>query len=346
MPIIYDEEQKLIKGCGCGGCCQFVHRVRDFRGLGESPCSLFVGLGQYLGYFKESQHSVACKVFHEIIVEDSHLDDRAYCNGLVERTKDKGLLPSIVTYNVMLDVYGRKGRSWGKVLGLLDETGSNGLVLDEFTCSTVIAACGRVELLQEAMEFFKQLKSQGYVPDTVAYNYLLQVFGKAGNYPKELRILKEMEECNCEADDITYDELDATYARVVISVYGKAEREDEVLDLFYRIKELGCVPNVCTFDTVLGLPGKKLMSGEMLEVLLEMKSNAYGRCGSHSRALNKYDEMAKVGFSPCLTTYNALLNAITRNRDWRAAESVMDDMRKKGFKPNELYYSLLLRNHA
>ncbi|XP_020249402.1 pentatricopeptide repeat-containing protein At2g18940, chloroplastic-like [Asparagus officinalis] len=329
---------------------------------------------------KESQHSIACKVFDEILVEDNCLDVRAYTILLRSYARSGGMVRRFcclrglkikvyclaLTYNVMLDVYGRKGRSWGKILGLLDETGSNGLDLDEFTCSPMIAACGRVELLQVVMEFFKQLKSQGYVPGTVTYNSPLQVFGKAGNYPEKLRILKEMEECNFEADAITYNVLDATYARAVISAYGKAEREDEALDLFYRMKELGCVPNVCIYNTVLGLPRKKSRSGKMLEVLLEMKSNSCipnrvtwnimmavcgkrgmeSRCGSRSHALNMYDEMAKGGFSPCLTTYNALLNAIARNGEWRAAESVMDDMRKKRFKPNELYYSLLLRSHA
>ncbi|ONK56928.1 uncharacterized protein A4U43_C10F14790 [Asparagus officinalis] len=188
------------------------------------------------------------------------------------------------------------------------------------------------------MEFFKQLNSQGCFPGTVTYNYLLQVFGKARNYPEELRILKEMAECNCEADAITYNDI-------VISAYVEAEREDEALYLFYRVKELGCVPNACTYNTVLGLPGKKSRSGEMLEVLLEMKSNG---CIPNRVTWNTMLAMCgKRGMeSPCLTTYNALLNAIARNGDWRAAESVMDDIRKKGFKPNELYYSLLLQSHA
>ncbi|XP_020249403.1 pentatricopeptide repeat-containing protein At2g18940, chloroplastic-like [Asparagus officinalis] len=231
------------------------------------PNQPIVGNKRVLG--NESQHSVACKVFVEILVEDSRLD--------------------VCAYTIFLRSYARSG-----------------------------------------------------------------VFGKARNYPEELRILKEMAECNCEADAITYNELVATYARasfvmkellIVISAYVEAEREDEALYLFYRVKELGCVPNACTYNTVLGLPGKKSRSGEMLEVLLEMKSNG---CIPNRVTWNTMLAMCgKRGMeSPCLTTYNALLNAIARNGDWRAAESVMDDIRKKGFKPNELYYSLLLQSHA
>ena len=54
-----------------------------------------------------------------------------------------------------------------------------GLVFDEFTCSTVISACGREGLLNEAKEFFKY----------------------------------KMEDNDCPADSVTYNELVAAYVR-------------------------------------------------------------------------------------------------------------------------------------
>lgn len=161
---------------------------------------------------RESKYSIALKLFDEIPIDKYSLDVRACTtilhaysrNGkykqaiaMFERMKDSGLSPSLVTYNVMLDVYGKMGRSWDKILGLLDEMRSEGLQFDEFTCSTVISACGREGLINEAKEFFVELKSSGYEPGTVTYNALLQVFGKAGIYSEALNILKEMEDNNC-----------------------------------------------------------------------------------------------------------------------------------------------------
>ncbi|KAM2234780.1 hypothetical protein PS2_012874 [Malus domestica] len=177
---------------------------------------------------RESQHAIASKLFDVIPIEEYSLDVRAYTTilhahsrsgkyesaiDLFDKMMENGMSPTLVTYNVMLDVYGKMGRSWDKILGLLDEMRRKGLEFDEFTCSTVISACGREGLLNEANEFFVGLKSQGYVPGNVTYNALLQVFDKAGVFTEALSILKEMEDNNCPPDAVTYNELVAAYVR-------------------------------------------------------------------------------------------------------------------------------------
>ncbi|KAL0453419.1 UNVERIFIED_CONTAM: Pentatricopeptide repeat-containing protein, chloroplastic, partial [Sesamum latifolium] len=245
---------------------------------------------------RESQHSFFLDV---IPVKEFALDVRAWTTilhaysrsgkyekaiALFDFMKCRGSCPTLVTYNVMLDVYGKKGRSWDKVLELLDEMRSVGLEFDEFTCSTVISACGREGLLEEAKSFFDGLKLNGYVPGTVTYNALLQVYGKAGIYNEALSVLKEMEEKNCPPDSVTYNELVAAYVRAgfleegaaligtmtqkgimpnavtyttVIDAYGKAGKEDKALNLLEQMKKSGCVPNVCTYNSILGMLGKK-----------------------------------------------------------------------------------------
>ncbi|PRQ37311.1 putative tetratricopeptide-like helical domain-containing protein [Rosa chinensis] len=264
---------------------------------------------------RESQHTIASKLFEVIPIEEYSLDVRAYTTvihaysrtgkyeraiDLFEKLMEMGLSPTLVTYNVMLDVYGKKGRSWNKILGLLAEMKSKGFEFDDFTCSTVISACGREGLLDEAKEFFAGLKSQGYVPGTVTYNSLLQVFGKAGVFMEALSILKEMEDNNCPPDAVTYNELVAAYVRAgfaeegasvlktmtqkgtmpnavtyttVINAYGRAGKEEEALRLFNQMKETGCVPNVCTYNAVLAMLGKKSRPEEMIKILCDMKSS-------------------------------------------------------------------------
>ncbi|GKV20579.1 hypothetical protein SLEP1_g30678 [Rubroshorea leprosula] len=151
---------------------------------------------------RESQHSIASKLLDVIPLEDYSLDVRAYTTilhvysrtskykrviSVFERMKETGLSPTLVTYNVMLDVY-------GKIEGLLNE----------------------------AKGFFAKLKSQGYVPGTVTYNAMLQLFGKAGIYSEALSVLKEMEDNNCPADSVTYNELVAAYVRAGFYKEGAA----------------------------------------------------------------------------------------------------------------------------
>ncbi|GKV00441.1 hypothetical protein SLEP1_g13127 [Rubroshorea leprosula] len=312
---------------------------------------------------RESQHSIASTLLDEIPLQDYSLDVRAYTTilhvysrthkykravSVFERMKETGISPTLVTYNVMLDVYGKMGRSWNKILILLDEMRSKGLEFDEFTCSTVITACGREGLLNEAKEFFAKLKSQGYVPGTVTYNALLQVFGKVGIYSEALSILKEMEDNNCPADTVTYNELVAAYVRAgfykegvavietmthkgvmpnavtyttVINAYGKAGKEDEALRLFDQMKELGCVPNVCTYNAVLGMLGKKSRSEEMIKILCDMKSS---------------------GCSPNRITWNTLLTMCGKKGMHQYVNRVFQEMKSCGFEPDRDTFNTLI----
>ncbi|KAL5650209.1 hypothetical protein ACJX0J_041018, partial [Zea mays] len=96
----------------------------------------------------------------------SRLDVRAYTTvlhalsraGRYERTLElfaelrrQGVAPTLVTYNVVLDVYGRMGRSWPRIVTLLDEMRAAGVETDGFTASMVIAACCRDGLVDEAV---------------------------------------------------------------------------------------------------------------------------------------------------------------------------------------------------
>ncbi|CAM9001120.1 unnamed protein product [Rhodiola kirilowii] len=312
---------------------------------------------------KESQHTVAAKLFEKIPLEEYSLDVRAYTTilhayarsgkyqraiSLFESLKQKNLSLTLVTYNVMLDVYGKMGRSWDKVLGLLEEMKRNGLVFDDFTCSTVITACGREGLLEEATKFFYGLKSQGYMPGTVTYNALLQVFGKAGVYSESLGILKEMEENNCSPDSVTYNELVGAYLRAgfyeegaalidtmtskgilpntvtyttVINAYGKVGKEDKALEMFHRMKRLGCVPNVCTYNAIIGMLGKKSRSEEMIEVLREMRAN---------------------GCPPNRITWNTMLAACGTTGKQTYVHRVFREMRSCGFEPDRDTFNTLI----
>jgi len=156
---------------------------------------------------REGQHDAVCALLDEMpLPPGSRLDVRAYTTvlhalsraGRYERAVElfaelrrQGVAPTLVTYNVVLDVYGRMGRSWPRIVALLDEMRVAGVEPDDFTASTVIGACCRDGLVDEAVAFFEDLKARGHAPCVVTYNALLQVFGKAGNYTEALRVLKE-----------------------------------------------------------------------------------------------------------------------------------------------------------
>ncbi|GKV48069.1 hypothetical protein SLEP1_g54905 [Rubroshorea leprosula] len=308
---------------------------------------------------RESQHSIASKLLDVIPLKDYSLDVRAYTTilhvysrtgkhkraiSVFERMKETGLSPTLVTYNVMLDVYGKMGRSWDKILGLLDEMRSNGLKFDEFTC--------RIYL--EALSILKEMEDNNCPTDSVRYNELVAAYVRVGFYKEGAALIGTMMHKGVMPNAVTYT--------TVINAYGKAGEEEQALKLFDKMKESRCVPNVCTYNAVLGMLGKKSRSEEMIKILCDMKSSGCspnritwntmlamcGNTGMHQyiNATKMYEEMIEVGFVPCATTYNALLNALARRGDWKVAESVILDMKNKGFRPNETSHSLMLQCYA
>ncbi|KAK6159068.1 hypothetical protein DH2020_006382 [Rehmannia glutinosa] len=326
---------------------------------------------------RESQHSVTSKLFDVIPYEGFKLDVRAWTtilhaysrSGKYEKAialfkfmKVREVRPTLVTYNVMLDVYGKMGRSWDKILQLLDEMRSVGLEFDEFTCSTVISACGREGLLEEAKVSSMDL---------------------TGIYNEALSVLKEMEENNCPPDSVTYNELVAAYVRAgfneegaelidtmtrkgikpnavtyttLIDAYGKSGKVDKALCFFKQMKESGCVPNICTYNSILGMLGKKSRIEDMMEIISDMKSNGctpnrvtwntmLAMCGN--RGMQKYvnrvfHEMKNCGFEPDRDTFNTLISAYGRCGSEINAGKMHDEMVKAGFSPCITTYNALL----
>jgi pentatricopeptide repeat domain-containing protein 1 len=119
---------------------------------------------------REGQHDAVCTLLDEMpLPSGSRLDVRAYTTvlhalsrarryeraiKLFDEMRGQGVAPTLVTYNVVIDVYGRMGRSWPRIVTLLEEMRAAGVEPDDFTSSTVIAACCRDGLVDEAVAFF------------------------------------------------------------------------------------------------------------------------------------------------------------------------------------------------
>jgi pentatricopeptide repeat protein len=146
----------------------------------------------------EGQHDTICAVLNKMPLPPGYrLDIRAYTTvlhalsrvgwyecalELFAELRRQGVVPTLVIYNVVLDVYGQMCRPWPWIVALLDEMRATWVELDGFTASTVITACCREGLVDEAVAFFEDLKARGHAPCVVIYNALLQVFGEQTHY--------------------------------------------------------------------------------------------------------------------------------------------------------------------
>ncbi|KAG9157808.1 hypothetical protein Leryth_026484 [Lithospermum erythrorhizon] len=107
--------------------------------------------------------------------------------------EEEGCKPTLITYNVILNVYGKMGMPWNTILGVLDGMKDCGVAPDAYTYNTLISCCRRGSLYEEAKRLFEQMKLAGFAPDKVTYNALLDVYGKSRRAKEAMEVLQEME---------------------------------------------------------------------------------------------------------------------------------------------------------
>lgn len=99
-----------------------------------------------------------------------------------------GLMPDLVSYNTLMSCFAREGH-YRKVEALLQEMQQAHIEPDVYTCSTVVQAYGKANLLPKAVRAFEDMKAAGYRPNVIVYNSLLTTLSKAlmPKYASEVR---------------------------------------------------------------------------------------------------------------------------------------------------------------
>ncbi|CAL9018046.1 unnamed protein product [Prunus brigantina] len=106
--------------------------------------------------------------------------------------EEEGCRPTLITYNVTLNVYGKMGMPWNKIRALV-ECMKSAIAPDSYTYNTFITwyRCGSLHV--KAAEVFQEMKLAGFVPDKVTYDALLDVYGKSRRTKEAMEVLKDME---------------------------------------------------------------------------------------------------------------------------------------------------------
>lgn len=194
----------------------------------------------------------------------------------------RGFMPNTITYNVMLDVFG-KAKLFKKVKRLYCMARKQGLV-DMITYNTIIAAYGKSKDFGNMSWTVQQMQFDGFSVSLEAYNSMLDAYGKDGQMETFRSVLQKMKESNCASDHYTYNTM--------INIYGEQGWIEEVADVLTELKECGLGPDLCGYNTLI---------------------KAYGIAGMVEDAVGLIKEMRKNGIEPDKKTYTNLITALRRN---------------------------------
>nr|KYP37444.1 hypothetical protein KK1_041364 [Cajanus cajan] len=194
----------------------------------------------------------------------------------------RGFLPSTITFNVMLDVFG-KAKLFKKVWRLYCMAKKQGLV-DVITYNTIIAAYGKNKDFENMSSTVQKMEFDGFSVSLEAYNSMLDAYGKDGQMDTFRSVLQKMRDSNCASDHYTYNTM--------INIYGEQGWIDEVASVLTELKECGLRPDLCSYNTLI---------------------KAYGIAGMVEEAVALIKEMRKNGIEPDKKTYTNLVTALRRN---------------------------------
>ncbi|KAG2244998.1 hypothetical protein Bca52824_093184, partial [Brassica carinata] len=199
-----------------------------------------------------------------------------------------GFTPNTVTFNVLLDVYG-KAKLFKKVNEVFLLAKRHGVV-DVISYNTVIAAYGQNRDFENMSTAIRNMQFDGFSVSLEAYNSMLDAYGKDKQMEKFRSILKRMKKSAGKTDHYTYN--------IMINIYGEQGWIDEVTDVLRELKESGLGPDLCSYNTLI---------------------KAYGIGGMVEEAVGLVKEMRSTGITPDKVTYTNLVTALRRNDEFLEA---------------------------
>lgn len=209
---------------------------------------------------------------------------------------------------------------------------SDGLSPDEFTCGTVLTACGNLGRLKQGKEVHSKVITSGLCGNVVVESSLVDMYGKCGSVDESQRVFDGMSKRN----SVSWSAL--------LGVYCQNGGFKSVINIFRKMEEA----DLYCFGTVLracaGLAavrqGKEIhcqymKRGGWRDIIVESALVClYAKCGCISFAFRIFKEMPVRN----LITWNSMICGFAQNGKGEEALRVFDEMIKEGVKPDYITF--------
>jgi pentatricopeptide repeat protein len=189
-------------------------------------------------------------------VAKSKMWQKALC--IFEEMQAVGLLPSEVTYSVMITACGNGGQ-WEKSMEFLDLMRKRGMQVNLITNNAAIAALAKAakqrqlsnsiaeknnQLSRKALELLKQMQTDGIEPDGFSYTSAISCCGSDGMWQDALNLFEAMRRGGprTSPNKIAYT--------AAISSAGKSGQVDHAIRLFREMSEQGLAPDIVAYNAL------------------------------------------------------------------------------------------------
>ncbi|PKA57781.1 Pentatricopeptide repeat-containing protein [Apostasia shenzhenica] len=222
--------------------------------------------------------------------------------------------PNTVTYNTLIDAYGKAGRFAEMESTLMEMLGNHDCKPDIWTMNATLrafGASGQIEMMEQCYDKFQ---NSGISPDIKTFNILLDCYGKAKKYEKMGAVMEYMQKYFYSWTLVTYN--------VVIDAFARAGDLKQMEYIFRLMKSERIKPNRVTLCSLI---------------------RAYGRAEAVDKikAVLRYIENSDVMLDTVF--FNCLMDAYGRAGCLLEMREVLDMMENKGCRPDKITYSTMIK---
>ncbi|KAH7576357.1 hypothetical protein JRO89_XS01G0044100 [Xanthoceras sorbifolium] len=272
--------------------------------------------------------------------------------GLLADMSTQGIRPNTVTYNTLIDAYGKAKMYISSQFyqnfecfvlvseNIIDEFAEMESTLvkmlaedcepDVWTMNSTIRAfgnSGQIEVMEKCYEKFQRA---GIEPSISTFNILLDSYGKARNYEKMSAVMEYMQKYHYSWTIVTYN--------VVIDAFGRAGDLKQMEYLFRLMRSERIKPScvtLCSLVRAYGQARKPEKIGGVLRfiensdvtldtVFFNCLVDAYGRLGCFAEMKGVLEMMEQRGCKPDKITYRTMVKAYSISGMTNHAKDVQD----------------------
>lgn len=236
---------------------------------------------------------------------------------LLSDMSSQGIRPNTVTYNTMIDAYGKANRFADMEATLAEMLKLYDCKPDVWTMNCTLRAygsSGQIEMMEKCYEKFQD---SGIEPSIKTFNIILDSYGKSENYEKMSAVIQYMQKYHYSWTLVTYN--------VVIDAFGRAGDLKQMEFLFRLMQSERIKPNCVTFCSLV---------------------RAYGRGGKASKisGVLRYIENSDVTLDNVF--FNCLVDAYGRMDRFAEMRGVLEMMEKRGVKPDLVTYRTMMKVYS
>ncbi|KAI6682892.1 hypothetical protein NL676_028805 [Syzygium grande] len=235
------------------------------RGLNPSSTTYNIMLK---GFFRAGQVDEAWQFFLQMKKRKCDIDVVTYttikkAKRVFDEMAREGILPSVVTYNAMIQVLCKKDNVENAIL-VFEEMLRKGYVPNSITYNLVIRGLCHAGHMDRAVEFMSRMEADGCEANVQTYNIIIRYFCDAGEIENGMHLFEKM------GSGVCLPNLD-TYNILISSMFVRKKSDDLVLagKLLIEMVDRGFVPRKFTFNRVLDgllLTGNQGFAKEILRV--------------------------------------------------------------------------------